>query len=473
MRYPGFIGPSGEARSERDSCERAINLYLEPLDNDPKQLMLYSFPGLQRVATLPSAPVRGLYTTTTNRTFAVTSTTLYEVFSGWSHTERGSVPNGTSQVSFTDNGQQMILSVEGQGLLYDLTANTLVPIVPEETTLVFGRVQYISGYFVTNAVGTPRFYYSNLLNGAVWGALDYYSAEARGDPLMTIYADHNELWLPGTQTIEIWHVSGDSLSPFTRSSSQFLEQGTVAPWSFAALDNTLYWLGGSPRGEGPAYRAQGYTPMRISNRNVERVRSGILTVGSAIAMTARQGGHAFYMLWWPETETTWAFDTLTSAWTELASLNEDGSLGPWPVNQHCVAFDVHLWGSYTDGSLYVWHPGFHLYGDRPRYCERTGPFLRDDEGGSRITFSSFQLQCLVGQGLDGLPPVGADPAYRLSWTTNGESFSYEHIRRSGSIGRRERRVTWRQLGADYERAFRISTTDPVFHAFRGVSINGA
>lgn len=421
---------------------------------------------------MPSAPIRGLYSTTTGRTFAVTSSQLFEIFSGFTYTARGSVPNGTGQVSLTDNGAQMVLSVEGQGLLYDLTSNTLTTIAPDEPTLVFGRVQYISGYFVTNAVGTARFYYSNLLNGAVWGALSYYSAEARGDPVMTIYADHNELWLPGTQTIEIWHVSGDSLSPFTRSSSQFLEQGTVAPWSFAALDSTLYWLGGSPRGEGPAYRAQGYTPVRISNRNVERVRSGILTVGSAIAMTARQGGHAWYMLWWPETETTWAFDTLTSAWTELAALSEDGSLAPWPVNQHCVAFDVHLWGSYTDGSLYVWNPAYHWYGDRPRYCERTGPFLRDEGNGQQLTFSSFQLQCLTGQGLDGTPPVGTQPVYRLSWSADGARWSDAHVRTAGAIGHRERRVTWRQLGSDYERAFRVVSTDPVFHAWRGVVLNG-
>lgn len=472
MRYPGFIGPSGETRSERDSVERCINFYIEPMDNDPKQLMLYSFPGLQLVATLPSTPIRGLYSTTTGRTFAVTSSQLFEVFQGWTWTARGSVPTGTQQVSMTDNGRQMVLSVEGQALLYDLTSNALTTITPGEPALTFGRVQYISGYFVTNRVGTPQFYYSDLLNGAVWDALSYYSAEARGDRLVTIYADHNELWLPGTQTIEIWRVTGDSNDPFARSSSQFLEQGTVAPWSFNALDNTVYWLGGSPRGEGPAYRAQGYQPVRISNRNVERVRSGIQTVGSAISMTARQGGHAWYLLWWPDTETTWAFDTLTSAWTELAALNEDGSLGAWPVNQHCVAFDVHLWGSYTDGALYVWNPAYHWYGERPRYCERTGPFLRDDDSGQRITFSSFQLQCLTGHGLDGTPPVGADPTYRLSWTEDGERWSFEHSRTAGRIGQRERRVTWRQLGQSRERAFRVVSTDPVFHAFRGVNING-
>jgi hypothetical protein len=112
-----------------------------------------------------------------------------------------------------------------------------------------------------------------------------------------------------------------------------------------------------------------------------------------------------------------------------------------------------------------------MYGDRPRYCERTGPFVRDEENGSRIRFSSFQLQCLTGEGLDGTPPVGADPVYRLSWTADGSRWSFEHERTSGRIGHRERRVTWRQLGSDYERAFKVCTTEPVFHAWRAALVN--
>lgn len=470
MDLKGFCGPSGESRSTRIACDRTINLYLDEVPNE-QRLVLYSMPGLRPVAVLPSAPVRALYTTTTGRTFAVTSTELYEVFSGWTYVLRGTVPTGTQQASLTDNGQQMVLSVEGQGLLYDLATNTLTPIVHGEPTVVWGRVQYISGYFIVHAVGTTRFYYSNVFNGAVWDALAYYGAEARGDPLMTVYVDHNELWLPGTQTTEIWYVTGDSLNPFARAGAQFIEQGTVAPWSFCGLDNTVFWLGGSPRGEGPAYRAQGYQPVRISNRSVEMVRATIQTVGSAIAMTARQGGHAWYMLHWPDTETTWAYDLLTQAWTELATLNPDGSLSPWPVNQHCLAFDVHLWGSYTDGALYVWDPGYHYYGLAARYCARIGPWVRDDASNARMTFSSLTLRCETGHGLDGGVVPGHDPQYRLAWTADGERWSYEHWRSAGKLGARERRVVWRQLGQDRARAFRVASTEPIQHAWHGVTLN--
>ena len=471
MDYVGFLAPSGEGRSPVDSPERTINMYLQPSDNNPKQLMLYSMPGLQQVMELPSGPVRGLYESTLGRVFAVTSSQLFELFAGHTFLLRGSVPNGTSFVSMTDDGQHLVLSVEGVGLAYHFATNVLTTIAPEDSALTFGRVQYIDGRITANRPGTRQFYYSDILNATSWPALNYYGAEARADLVVTHYIDHREVWLFGTQSIEVWTSTGDSLNPFQRMQGVFLEQGIAAPWAVNALDNTLYWLGGTPRGDGPAWRAQGYTPVRISTHSLESMMSTLLTVGDVISFTARHGGHAWYGLWYPGAETTWIYDTLTSSWTELATLAEDGALEPYPCYTHCMAFGLHMFGSATDGTLAVWNPGYHFYQGRERYCMRTGPFLRDDESGSTITFSSLQLRCLTGQGLDGEPYIGRDPKYRLSWTKDGERFSYEHIRTAGRIGGSERRVTWRQLGSDRARAFKIATTDPTLHCWRGVSIN--
>ena len=167
-----------------------------------------------------------------------------------------------------------------------------------------------------------------------------------------------------------------------------------------------------------------------------------------------------------------SYDNLTQSWTELATLAEDGALEPYPCYTHAMAHGLHLFGSATDGKLAVWNPGYHFYLGRERYCMRTGPFLRDEDSGSKITFASLQLRCLTGHGLDGEPFIGRDPRYRLSWTKDGSRFSYEHVRTAGRIGDSERRVTWRQLGSDRSRAFKIAWTDPVLHAWRGVSING-
>lgn len=468
MDYAGFIGPSGTDRSLRGSCERTVNMYLQGSDTNPKDVMLYAFPGLQIVHTLPSGPVRGLYEATTGQVYATTSTHLFEVFSGWTVIQRASIPNGTQPVSMTDDGTFLVLSVEGQGLVYSMAVHDIVTIVPGEPTLTFGRLGYIDGRIVTNQPGTRRFWYSEVLNPTAWDALAYYGAEGRADPVLGLVADHREVWLGGTQSVEVWHSTGDFNNPFARMDGVFVEQGIASGWSMHAMDNTIFALGGTPRGEGPVWRYQGYQPVRISNHGFETMLSSSMAIASAIGFTARHGGHAWYGLYLSDTETTWVFDNLLGAWTELAGLADDGSLLPFPCYTHCSAFGVHLWGSHSDGTLYIWNPGFHLYGTRPRYCERTGPFLRDEDSGQKITFSVVQLRCLVGHGLDGTPPVGADPIYRLSWTEDGERFSFEHPRMAGKIGERERRVTWRQCGQSRERAFRVVSTDPVLHAWRGL-----
>jgi hypothetical protein len=475
---PGFVGPSGASRSAHASCERSINFYLEPESNNPKSLLLYSFPGLQPVAELPTGPIRGLYESSTGLVFAVTSSRLYEVFAGFTFIDRHAVPNGTNYVSMCDDGTSLVLSVEGQCLVYNMTTQAIVTVAPGEPTLTFGRVAYLDGYIVSNEPGTRRFWVSNLNAPTIWGALSYYDAQARPDDIVTLYVDHRELWLYGSQSTEVWTPTGRPLNdlqgigPFARMQGVFIEQGIAAPWAVQTLDNTLYYLGGVPRGDGPVWKSQGYQPVRVSNHALESALSTLDSVAGAISFVARHGSHAWYGLWLADLETTWLYDTLTGAWTELAALADDGTLGPFPANQHCYAFGVHLWGSATTGTLWTWNPGYHYYGTRERYCARISPWVRDDESGSKITFASVMLRCLTGQGLDGGVVPGSDPQYRLSWTTDGTRWSFEHPRSAGKIGEAERRVTWRQLGQDRARAFRIVSTEPILHCWRGLSING-
>ena len=94
--------------------------------------------------------------------------------------------------------------------------------------------------------------------------LDLATAEARPDPIVALAADHRELWLFGSQSIEVAFNSGNPDFPIERISGAVIEQGCVAPWSVAALDNTLYWLHGSTRGAGAVLRARGYQPEEIT-----------------------------------------------------------------------------------------------------------------------------------------------------------------------------------------------------------------
>lgn len=469
---PNFVGPSGAERSRAVDASRTINMYLQEGSSQRGQYVLYSFPGLLPVAQLPSGPIRGLYEATNGTVWAATSTTLFQVFSGWSFTSRGTITTGTSPVWFSDDGAYLVFSSEGVGYALEFATNTLTTL-PLTGPQVFGRMQYIDGRVLTHEPNTRRFWYAELLDPLTWPALNFYAVEGRADNLLTIYSDHREVWAFGNQTIEIWTSTGDSLNPFARASSTFVEQGIAAPWAVHALDNRLFWLGGSPRGDGPVWTAQGYDPQRVSTHATEAALSGASTLIDAQAFVARHGGHAFYFLYVQDLDTTWAYDTGTQGWVEMAELLEDGSLAPWRATTHCLAFGEHLFGSRATGELFVWDAGHFHYGNDPIYRARITPHIRNDQ--QPVIYNKFELVMETGVGLDGGVIPGSDPQVMLSWSDDGGGkWSYPLWRSAGPLGRRERRVVWRRIGrATTTRAFKVAVTDPVFTAFLGASVEVA
>jgi hypothetical protein len=387
----------------------------------------------------------------------------------------------------TDDGQTLVVSAQGVGYTMPFATNTLatIPLTGPQT---FGRVQYLDGRILTNEPGTRRFWYSDPFAPATWPALNFYEAEARADLLLTLLIDHRELYLFGTQSIEVWHPTGDSLNPYMRASSTFIEQGIAAPWACVAMQNTVYFLGGSPRGEGPVWRLEGFAPVRISTHAVESSLSHVTDLSGTEAYTARHGGHSWYFLHVPGHDTTWAYDVATQGWTELADLTAEGTLTAWRAGTHCLAFGDHLWGDRTTGHLYRWRPDWYTHGTDPLYRERISPHIRNDQ--QPVVYHLFELLLETGVGLDGLAlpgtheqagfdppdggaqPPGADPQVMLSWSDDGgHSWSHPLWRSAGRIGERTRLVRWRRLGrAKSQRAFKVVVTDPVFTAILGARL---
>jgi hypothetical protein len=441
------------------ATDRLINLYLEESSNQKGVYTLYSMPGLRQVALLPSGPVRGLYEATNGRVFAVTSTSLYEVFAGWSFLSRGTIPTGTTPASMTDDGAFLILSVNGAGFALEFVSNTFTTL-PLTGPLTFGQVVYLDGYILTQEPGTRRVWYAEPLNPVVWPGANVLQAEGRADNTVTLLSDHSQLWIFGTQTIEPWDTTGNSLAPFARNASAFVEQGCETPWSAVALDETIYFLGGTPRGEGPVWGMKGYTPERVSTHAMESAMSAMETVGDCIAQAARHGGHAWLVLDFPTGGETWAYDTATHAWMELAALADDGTLLPYPCNMHCSAFAEHLWGSRETGALYIWDIDYHKYGDGPRLCRRTAPHVRADQ--KRIRHREFRLEAEAGVGLDGGVVPGSTPQAMLRYSDDGgHVWSQGRWRSLGKIGATTQQAVWLQLGQSRSRAYEVSVTDPV------------
>jgi hypothetical protein len=273
----------------------------------------------------------------------------------------------------------------------------------------------------------------------------------------------------------------------------------------AKLDNGLFWLGSDARGNGIVYRANGYTGQRISTHAVEWQIQQYNTISDAIAYTYQQDGHAFYVLTFPTANATWVYDVSTQAWHERAGFS-NGQFTRHRSNCQVNFNNEIIVGDYLNGNLYAFDLEVYSDNGNPQKWLRSWRALQTGQNNiKRTAHYSLQLDCESGVGLSGIDPLtefnllateeddilltesgvgiyattgatvqGADPQVMLRWSDDGgHTWSNEHWRSMGKIGKYGHRVIWRRLGMTMklrDRVYEISGTDPVKIAILGAEL---
>ena len=317
MKTP-ILGGTYVARSVNAADARMVNLFPEAIPEGGKEPgFLNRAPGLKLLANMGDGPIRGLWQFG-GYGYAVSGETLYKIDSIWRVTAIGTVAGSSGPVSMSDNGTQLFIACNGPSFIYNsLTlafAQITDPDFPGAVT-----VGYLDGYFVFNEPNSQRLWITQLLDGTSIDPLDFASAEGSPDGLVSLIVDHREIWLFGTNSVEVWYDAGTSPFPLVPVQGAFNEVGCIAAFSVAKLDNGLFWLGADARGKGIVYRANGYTAERISTHAVEWQIQEYGNLSDALAYTYQQDGHSFYVLIFPTANTTWVFDVATSLWHERAA----------------------------------------------------------------------------------------------------------------------------------------------------------
>lgn len=364
MQLRGFIGPSNVDRGYTFDNERTINLIpTKPQAGTPKNPdgYFYGAPGLRPRYALPAGPIRGQFTQN-GRAFAVGGTSFCELFPNQTYIVRGVMELNANPASMASNGtggNQIMITSGGFGYIFDLTTNTLSQITDVNFPANAAQCEFLNSYFIVRVGGTNQFYYSALLDGTDWNGLDFFRTSLTADNKTSMIANHGDLWLFGTQRTEVWQVVANGTTPFQPIPGALVEHGIGAPWSAARLDNSIFWLGGDERGKNIIFRADGYTPSRISTNAIERYLDALDT-SPALGWTYQQEGHAFYLLHIPTAETTLCYDISTDLWSERAVW--DSRLMRWfPMwaRNHMFAFGKHLVGDYQSSTIYEldldWH----------------------------------------------------------------------------------------------------------------------
>jgi len=471
MKTP-ILGSSYVARSVNAADNRMINLFPEVVSEGGKDpAFLQRAPGLKFQQTIGRGPIRGLWapSSVTGPFYVVSGYEVYKLTSLTGTPLLIGTVNGTGPVSIADNGTQVFFATDPDGYIYN------------QTTGVFGRITdpdfpgavtvgYIDGYFTFNEPDSQRIWVTELLDGTSIDPLEFASAEGAPDGVVAVLVDHRELWVFGTDTVEVWYDAGQPDFPFTRIQGAFNEIGCVAPYSVAKLDNGIFWLGTDARGRGIVYRANGYTGVRVSTHAVEWQIQQYADMTDAVAYTYQQDGHAFYVLNFPSANTTWVFDVATNAWHERASWADDNFIRN-RANCHCNWQGNAVVGDFENGNLYTL--SLETYADNgeiQKWLRSWRALPTGQNNLKRTAHHNLQLDCQTGVGyID-----GAAPQVSLRWSDDGgHTWSNEHWVSMGKIGEYGTRVIWRRLGMTMklrDRVYEVSGTDPVKIAIMGAEL---
>jgi len=504
-----ILGSSYVARSVNAADSRMVNLFPEIVPEAGKEpAFLQRAPGLRRLATIGTGPIRGLWQFAGSG-YAVSGDVLFKVSPNWSAIALGAIA-GTGPVSMADNGTQLFVAANGPGYIYNSLTNVFAPITDPDFPGAL-TVGYLDGYFVFNEPNSQKIWVTSLLEGTQVDPLDFASAEGSPDGLVSLIVSNRETWLLGTNSTEVWYDAGTADFPLQRIQGAFNEVGCAATFSVAKMDNGVFWLGADARGRGIVYRANGYQAVRISTHAVEWHIQQYGNLSDAVAYTYQQDGHSFYVLIFPQANTSWVYDIATGAWHERAGW-DNGEFTRHRSNCQMAFNSEVVVGDYENGNLYAFD--LDVYADDGQIQRWLRSWRALPTGRNtlrRTTHHSLQLDCETGVGLNE-PPNEPDkfssevligalltengdrlltengeviyatisplatmiPKAMLRWSDDGgHTWSNEHWKSMGQIGQYGRRAIWRRLGMTTkirDRVYEVSGTDPVKIAIMGAEL---
>jgi hypothetical protein len=455
----GFCGAAYQSQSLNADAQVCRNWYPEVIESQEgkSSIALYPTPGLKLAYTLSGPSVRGEFTIN-GRVFAVSGTNFYELFPNGAKTIWGAVANDNFMVSMAASAQQLLLASAGTAYVFNLASNafTTIPAGTLNSVLLVG---YTDGFFIALFNNSARIQVSTLLDATSWPGGNAAVVSVFADNVISMLLDHRELWLFGAKNTVVYYDSGN-VFPYDVVNGGFIEQGCIAQFSPVRIDNTVMWLGGDERGAGIVWRAQGYTPTRVSNHAIEFAMQGYPTISDAISYAYQDQGHSFYVLYFPTANKTWVCDVEMppgKGWHERSYFN-NGLDEAHHSQCHVFAFGKHLVGDWSSGNVY--QMAINLYDDagQPIRRVRRAPHIAKE-------FEwQFHEQLIVDleTGLGNQTGQGLDPQLNLRWSNDaGHTWSNSYTVSAGKAGAFQTRAKWNRLGRARSRVYEISVTDPI------------
>ncbi len=351
-------------------------------------------------------------------------------------------------------------------LVQAINGSPLAPAITIDTFV--GSLTYLDGYCIANYtpgfVGARRkFQISGLNDPNIWNILDFGVKESNPDPIQSLFASNELLYLLGSQTMEVWQNTGNGLFPFQRlPGAGVLEIGIAALWPVCKMGQGMIFVGMDARGQYSAWKCVGTNLTRISNDAIEN-RWAKFNMNAATIYAYEEIGHQFAVFQFPNDDETWVYDdTIGPAigWHQRASW--DGSQFHMDIGRfHAFApslytgLPMHAVGDNLTGDIYLQSMEYLTENCTAIRRIRTCPHLVDEK--KRHFYQRFRMHMLTGKVGSSANPICS---LRIS-KDGGQTYGNYLDMPIGMIGEYGKLVDWYVHFYGRDVVFEWSSSEPI------------
>lgn len=451
---------------------RLYNCYASPLGADSKApYELLACPGLTALGSdAPgNAPCRGMiWLEEDTKLYAVFGYFLYSVATDGTKTQLHLV-GGTGPVYFARNDavDTQVLLVTNEGKIFSIVDGTVTLEQYQDTdgNYIFQDadgndatvkgVTSCGGYFVFWLEG-GRFYASELQSTTV-DALRFATAESDPDGLTKAHGQGNTLYLIGTQSVEVWAVSGGGDFPFSRVQGAQLNFGSNSPHAITDVDQSIALV----CSDNTVRVIRAYNAQEISTTAISDLIEAETDKSQIYGFTYTKGRNRFYCL----QGTTWTreYNFATGFWHDRYSYLDQ----PWKGAFYARAFNKDIFGSREIGRTFTGTYDSFLDDGDPQIWGFDSMVVHAYPDALEI--SNLYLEMETGQG----PTRSTEGEVMVKASKdNGRSY-VEKKRGLGNLGQYGKKVRLGRWGTSKQHGFMFSVrvSDPVVRGITQIEMD--
>ena len=440
-----FIGGAYTARSKDFNSQICQNYYVELDEMGSKNpIALIGCPGITTwLDTSNYTEVRNLHLFG-DSLIAIVGDTVYLINTSKAITTLGTIGTSSGWVDIAFDGITMSIFDSTGGWTYDGTFSAITDAdLPDVSGATFQ-----DGYHIVTRANTDQFFISEQDDPTSWDATDFATAEASGDILVSPKSVKNQLWLFGKETTEVWYNSGETF-PFNRNPGGILGIGCGSKRSIAVHEDSVFWLDNKYR----VMMGMGIAARQVSPYQIDYQISQLTRKDNSVGFCYTQEGHSFYELSFPSDDKTFCYDISTGMWHMRAS----GALDLRSRANCSILFDDKvLVGDCENGKIYEYRLDVYDDDGEPKRAIRSGQPIHNKQ--RRLFCNYFEIDMETGVANTSV----TDPQIMLQWSDDGgHTWSNEHWKSIGAVGKYGQRVKWNRLGYFRDRVFKTTISDAV------------